>query len=115
MAKRLVRSPYFRRRVTPPRQRHRPLERGLREPTDAVGGRSFMVQLAWPPAFGGLLEAKYRTLDNESYTPPEYRRAHALEVLYSRSLNDLYFGGEVHVGRDVFGESYSRVGAFIRF
>lgn len=86
-----------------------------REPNDAVGGRSFMVQLAWPPAFGGLLEAKYRTLDNESYTPPEYQRAHALEVLYSRSLNDLYFGGEVHVGRDVFGESYSRVGAFIRF
>jgi len=61
------------------------------------------------------LETTYRALENASYTPPDYERAHALGVLYSRSWNELYVGGELHLGRDVFGRSFSRVSAFIRF
>jgi len=82
---------------------------------DGVGGQSVMAQLAWSPVFGGLIETTYRTLENASYTKPNYERAHLLEVLYSRSWNDFYVGGEVHLGRDVFGQSFSRVSAFIRF
>jgi len=86
-----------------------------RELGDGVGGQSVMAQVAWPPTFGGLLVTTYRTLENESYTAPDYERAHALEVLYSRSWNDFFVGGELHLGRDVFGKSYSRVSAFVRF
>ena len=86
-----------------------------RVPDDGVGGQSLMAQLAWPQVFGGSLEGTYRMLENESYTSPDYERAHALELLYTRPWNDLYVGGEVHLGRDVFGKSYSRVSALIRF
>ncbi|HEX4649595.1 MAG TPA: capsule assembly Wzi family protein, partial [Steroidobacteraceae bacterium] len=34
---------------------------------DAVGGRSNMVRIGWEPPFGGLLEAEYRMLVNDSY------------------------------------------------
>lgn len=86
-----------------------------RVPSDGVGGRSIMFELGWSPAFGGSIEATYRTLENEAYTASNYERAHALEVRYSRAWNALRVGGELYVGRDVFGESYSRAGAFIRF
>jgi hypothetical protein len=86
-----------------------------RQLADGVGGKSLMAQLAWLPAFGGLLETTYRALENASYTAPDYERAHALEVLYSRPWNELYVGGELHLGRDVFGKSFSHVSAFIRF
>jgi len=86
-----------------------------RELGDAVGGQSFMAQLGWPSVFGGQLETTIRTLNNDSYTAPNYQRAHAVELLYSRLWGEFYVGGEVHVGSDVFGKSYSRVSAFIRF
>jgi hypothetical protein len=86
-----------------------------RELGDAVGGQSLMVQLGWPSVFGGQLETTIRTLNNDSYTAPNYQRAHTVETIYSRVWGEFYIGGEVHVGRDVFGKSYSRVGAFIRF
>ncbi|MEX2125692.1 MAG: capsule assembly Wzi family protein [Woeseia sp.] len=87
-----------------------------RVPGDGVGGMSLMTRLGWQLDRGGSLEATYRTLDNEDYTAPDYERAHSLDVRYSRRWGDDFFvGGELNVGRDVFGEDYSRVSAFIRF
>ena len=87
-----------------------------RVPGDGVGAMSVMTRLGWQLQRGGSLEATYRTLDNEDYTTPEYERAHSLDLRYSHPWNDgLYFGGEMNVGRDVFGENYSRLSAFIRF
>jgi len=86
-----------------------------RELGDSIGGQSVMAQIGWPSTFGGQLETTYRTLENEFYSTPDYERAHALEVLYSRNWSNLLVGGELHLGRDVFGKSYSRVSAFIRF
>ncbi|HEX7081023.1 MAG TPA: capsule assembly Wzi family protein [Gammaproteobacteria bacterium] len=83
---------------------------------DGVGGRALMTRIGWQLAGGGLMEATYRTLANEEYTAPEYDRAHLLDLRYSRRWRDeFHVGGEVIAGRDVFGESFSRVGAFIRF
>ena len=83
---------------------------------DGVGARSVMVRLGWQLEGGGLLDATWRTLANESYTAPDYERAHALDLRYSRPWREEYFvGGELNVGRDVFGESYSRISAFFRF
>ena len=86
-----------------------------RELGDSIGGQSVMAQIGWPVTFGGSLETTYRTLENESYSALDYGRAHALEVLYSRSWSNFLVGGELNLGRDVFGKSYSRVSAFIRF
>jgi hypothetical protein len=86
-----------------------------RAPGDGVGGQSLMARVGWQPATGGFLEGTLRTLDNESYTAASYERAYALDVRYSRPWRDLYFGAELNAGRDSLGESYSRLGAFIRF
>ncbi len=82
---------------------------------DAVGGNSFMTRLGWQAGSGAVIEATYRTLDNESYSAPVYERAHALQVRYSRSWNEFLIGAEMDLGSDVFGESFSRLSAFIRF
>jgi hypothetical protein len=87
----------------------------LRVLNDAVGALSFMTRVGWQGRMGGMLEATYRTLDNEDYSGVAYDRAQALELRYSRSWRDFHFGGEVYVGRDVFGDSYSRAGVFLRF
>ena len=65
--------------------------------------------------FGGEIEASYRQLDNEDYSGSNYETALELDARYSRPWGEVFVGGEVTVGHDVFGESYSRVGAFIRF
>jgi hypothetical protein len=82
---------------------------------DDVGALSFMTRIGWQGNMGGMIEATYRTLDNETYSGVAYERAQALELRYSRAWRDFHFGGEVYVGRDVFGESYSRAGVFLRF
>ncbi len=82
---------------------------------DGVGANSFMTRLSWQTNSGAVIEATYRTLDNESYTAPDYQRAHALQVRYSRSWNEFYVGAELDLGSDVFGADFSRVSAFIRF
>jgi hypothetical protein len=64
---------------------------------------------------GGAIEASYRQLDNEDYSGGNYETAQQLDARYSRPWGQVFVGGEVTVGSDVFGESYSRVGAFIRF
>ncbi|MBN1240496.1 MAG: hypothetical protein JXB36_18480, partial [Gammaproteobacteria bacterium] len=87
-----------------------------RVPRDGVGGQSMMARVGWQLGRGGLIQGTYRTVDNEDYTAPEYERAHLLDVRYSRRWRqDFFVGGEVTLGRDVFGEEFSRVGAFIRF
>jgi hypothetical protein len=86
-----------------------------RLPGDAVGGRSNMVRIGWDATFGGLVELRYRTLNNDSYGIGHYQRAHDLTVGYSRPLQQVVVGGELDTGRDVFGENFTRLSAFVRF
>jgi hypothetical protein len=87
----------------------------LRALADDVGAQSIMARVGWEPRFGGMLEATYRSLDNESYSAPDYERMHALELRYSRGWRDFLFGTEMYFATDVFGDSHSRIGAFLRF
>lgn len=83
---------------------------------DGVGASSLMIRAGWALESGSSVEATYRTLANEDYTAPDYERAHSLDVRYSRRwAREFRIGGELNIGRDVFGESYSRVSAFFRF
>lgn len=87
----------------------------LRGAGDQVGAQSLMARAGWRPRFGGWLEATYRWLDNASYWSYSYERAHFLELRYSRGWRDFQLGAELDAGKDVFGDSYGRLGTFIRF
>jgi hypothetical protein len=82
---------------------------------DGVGARSAFARVNIDRAFGGSIEASYRQLDNEDYTGGNYETAQQFDARFSRPWGEVLVGGEITVGSDVFGESYSRVGAFIRF
>lgn len=83
---------------------------------DGVGAMSLMARAGWQLRSGDSIEATYRTLKNEDYSATDYQRAHSVDVRYSRRWRrEFLVGGELNVGRDVFGENYSRVSAFFRF
>jgi hypothetical protein len=86
-----------------------------RQVDDGVGARSVFARVGWERVFGGAIEASYRQLDNEDYGAVDYETARHIEARYSRPWEQVFVGAELTVGRDVFGESYSRLGAFIRF
>jgi hypothetical protein len=81
---------------------------------DGVGAQSHMLRLGWEPGFGGMLEVHYRTVANQSYSPG-YQREHELGVRYSRPRGRYTVGGEITGGRDVFGDNFGRIAAFVRF
>jgi Capsule assembly protein Wzi len=81
---------------------------------DGVGAQSHSLRIGWLPTFGGRFELRYRTLANEDYSAFDYEREHELALRYSRSSGEFVYGAEVDVGRDVFGEHFGRVGAFLR-
>ena len=85
-----------------------------RAPGEEIGGRSAFARIGWQPAFNGEVEASYRQLDNQDYGS-SYETARQIDARYSRRWQQAYVGGELTLGRDVFGGSYSRVGAFLRF
>jgi Capsule assembly protein Wzi len=86
-----------------------------REFGDGVGGRSAMAQLGWEPPFGGLLQLRYRTLQNELYTGIDYKRYHDISIGYSRPWHGVVLGGDLESGRDVLGGNFSRLAGFIRY
>jgi hypothetical protein len=81
---------------------------------DGVGARSMFARVTWEPTFG-TLETSYRQLDNDDYSGGNYETARQIDARYSRPWDQVFVGAEVTLGRDVFGDSYSRLGAFIRF
>jgi hypothetical protein len=82
---------------------------------DGVGARSLMARVGWVPQFGGYLEERVRYLVNQEYGVVPYRHYMEATVRYSRPWNELTVGGEVDVGKDVFGKSFSRLSGFVRY
>jgi hypothetical protein len=94
---------------------------------DGVGARSQMLRLGWEPPFGGYLEEQIRSLVNENYyggdsrtysptaVPNPYHHYIDFTVRYSRPWNGVTVGGEVTAGRDIFGQSFSRLSGFLRY
>jgi hypothetical protein len=82
---------------------------------DGVGARSQMLRIGWEPPFGGYLEERVHTLMNQVYGEYPYRHYLDVTVRYSRPWNDVTVGGEVLAGHDVFGKSFSRLSAFVRY
>jgi hypothetical protein len=93
---------------------------------DGVGARSQMLRVGWTPPFGGYLEERVRAVANQTYFGGDvrtytgapafpYHRYYDASITYSRPWNDVTVGGEVLAGRDVFGKSFERLSAFVRY
>ena len=83
---------------------------------DAVGGQSNMLRVGWEPRLGGLLEAQFRSLANDSfYSAIAYRHAYTSSLTYSHPWKDYVLGTEIDYGRDVYGATYTRLAAFLRY
>jgi hypothetical protein len=82
---------------------------------DAVGAQTHMLRIGWEPDFGGLLQLRARTVENESYGSFDYERGYDLTLSYSRPIAGITAGAEFMGGRDVFGDSFGRVAGFVRF
>jgi hypothetical protein len=82
---------------------------------DGVGARSQMLRIGWEPDFGGYLEEQVRYLVNQNYGIYPYRHFSEFTLRYSRPLNQLTVGGEADAGHDVFGQSFYRLSAFVRY
>jgi hypothetical protein len=92
-----------------------------REFGDAIGGRSATLRAGWRVPRGDYAQLTYRTLDlDEAWrfgtTPPRgYDSMHVLEAVYSTSWNGFPIDASVQFGRDVFGETFGRIGASFDF
>jgi hypothetical protein len=82
---------------------------------DAVGAQTLMARIGWEAPFGGLLQLRARTIENESYGAGDYERGYDVSLAYSRGLYGFTAGAEVAAGRDVFGDKFSRFAGFVRF
>ncbi len=94
---------------------------------DGVGARSQMLRVGWEPPFGGYLEARARTLQNQTYyggdnrtyvpTPGAFPYHHYYDftLRYSRPWNGVVVGAEAMGGRDVDGSGFSRFSGFVRY
>jgi len=83
---------------------------------DAVGGQSNMLRVGWEPRLGGLLEARFRSLTNDSfYSASAYRHENMGSLTYSYPWKDYVLGTEIDYGRDVFGAHYTRLTGFLRY
>lgn len=82
---------------------------------DIVGARSGMVRVGWDDLFGGMIDVRYRALQNQSYGVIPYKRYQDLTLAYSHPWRQHTIGGELHVGRDVYGSSFSRLEGFFRY
>jgi hypothetical protein len=97
---------------------------------DGVGARSQMLRIGWEPPFGGYLEARARTLANQSYyagngeqrqyTPGQplpfpYFHYYDVSLTYSRPWDGVTVGAQATAGRDVDGYSFTRLAAFVRY
>ena len=94
---------------------------------DGLGAHSEMLRIGWEPSFGGYLEERVRSVVNQTYFGGDlrqfspgtnaypYHHYYDFTVRYSRPWRDLTLGGEVFLGRDVFGASFSRISGFVRY
>jgi len=82
---------------------------------DGVGGRSAIARLNWDAWFGGQVQLRYRTLENQVYGVIPYQRYHEVSVGYSRPWKGIIIGGEFDSGSDAFGRSFGRLAGFVRY
>jgi hypothetical protein len=80
---------------------------------DAFYGNSESLRLGMQFSSGDYLNARYRTLENTAHAGFVYQRLHEIEVDYATNWRGHEIDAQLYAGSDVFGKSYTRVGASI--
>ncbi|MFI4869920.1 MAG: capsule assembly Wzi family protein [Steroidobacterales bacterium] len=89
--------------------------------SDAVGAQTGMAQLGWSLQSGDEINLRYRTLQNRGYSASlgfpavDYRRANMLTAEYAQPRDGYTRGLSLDLGSDVYGKSFARLAAFVRF
>jgi hypothetical protein len=91
-----------------------------RLPRDAIGGRSHLLRIGWTLPRGDYARATYRVLDLDprwafADTQRSYRTMQMLGIEYTTNLKGHAIAAQLEIGRDVFGESFARLGAAFDF
>lgn len=86
-----------------------------RLPRDAMGGRSHLLRIGWMLPRGDYARLSYRVLDLDprwafQNTQRPYRTMHMLGIDYATSWKGHAINARLEGGRDVFGESFARLG-----
>ena len=82
---------------------------------DGTNGTSHMFRLGWQTGRGDFIEARYRTLKNDSYTSIKYKRMQELGLSYSFPWSGQSVGLDLYAGSDVYGDRYLRLGTSLEF
>ena len=92
-----------------------------REFGDAIGGWSQMLRGGWRDGSGNYWQAIYRTMKNNPdwrVAPrpgTSYEQMQMLGVSLSTTIRGWPVSAEIHVGEDVFGDSFGRLAASVDF
>lgn len=82
--------------------------------TNGVGARTNMLQMSYE-GDGARYLMRYRNIRNAGYSQADYRVGHDLTLGYSRKAGQFNVGGELELGKDVYGKTYGLLSGFVRF
>jgi hypothetical protein len=88
---------------------------GERVFNDDTPSKTHSFNADWTLASGHIINATYRIINNETSDVFDYFTANELQLRYSRPTRYGFFGAEVYVGNNVFGDRFGRISAFYRW
>lgn len=74
-----------------------------------------MLNLNWVMDSNQIIDFTARTIKNEDSQVFQYQSAYEINLRYSYATENGFWGAEVYSGKDVFGETFSRLSAFYRW
>lgn len=87
---------------------------------DGIGGLSYTARAGWRLRGGDYVQASYRNLEFDARwdaANPQrpYETMHLLDISYSTVVYGHAVDAQLHVGQDIFGDSFTRIGAAFDF
>lgn len=86
-----------------------------REFGDEVGATVHTLMVNWDVGARSLVQATYRTVENEDYSSVDYVRGHQLQLRYSYQLSAFTTGLDLYFGRTTLDDDFVNAGAFLRW
>lgn len=82
---------------------------------DGVGARAQSLHLGWDAPRGQTFSLDLRTVANQSYSANHYHTMQEATLRYSRPVGAYRLGAEADGGRDVFGDHFGYMRAFLQY
>ncbi|GAB3038921.1 capsule assembly Wzi family protein [Bowmanella dokdonensis] len=82
---------------------------------DGVPATTHSLALDWQLAPNQLLHGQLRVIQNENSARADYQTGYELQLRYSYATSQGFWGAELNLGEDVFGNRFSRLAGFYRW